>query len=87
MRNNELILVYETQYENNSIICEDIKMLQKEITDLYLFNDELKFYVTYRSQVIPTIDSESKFKGYDKEREYINAYCDMTDSIMNMEGK
>lgn len=67
MKNNELILVYETQYENNSIICEDIKMLQKEITDLYLFNDELKFYVTYRSQVIPNIDSESKFKDMIKK--------------------
>ena len=38
-------------------------------------------------EIIPTIDSESKFKGYEQEKEYINAYCDITDIIIDMEGK
>ena len=53
---------------------------------MYELNEDVNFNVTYRNHIITTIDSESKFKGYDKEKEYINAYCDMTDIIMDMEG-
>ena len=88
MKNNELILVYETQYENNSIICEDIKMLQKEITDLYLFNDELKFYVTYKGVKIDKINSEIKMmESLDREYEYIENYCNIIDSVKKMDGE
>ena len=87
MKNNELILVYETQNRSNSIACRDIKMLQKEITDLYLFNDELKFYVIYRGIKIDKINSETKFMGLDKEYEYIENYCNIIDSVKRMEGE
>ena len=30
MKNNELILVYETQDRSNSVVCRDIKILQKD---------------------------------------------------------
>lgn len=88
MKNNELILVYETQYENNSIICEDIKMLQKYIEDLYMCNYELKFYVTYRGVKIDKINSETKMmESLDKEYEYIESYCNIIDSVKKMDGE
>ena len=72
--------------KKEELVCCEIKELQDTIRTLYELNEDVNFNVTYRNQVIPTIDSKSKFKGYDKEKEYIDAYCDMTDSIMNMEG-
>ena len=72
--------------KKEALVCYGIKELQDTIRTLYELNEDVNFNVTYRNQVIPTIDSKSKFKGYDKEKEYIDAYCDMTDSIMNMEG-
>ena len=38
------------------------------------------------TQLTAEIDSESKFKGYEQEKEYINAYCNVTDIIIGMEG-
>lgn len=73
--------------KKDELICYGIKELQYTIKKLYELNDDVNFNVTYRSQVIPTIDSESKFKGYEQEREYIDAYCDITDIIIDMEGK
>ena len=70
----------------DELICYGVKELQYTIKKLYELNEDVNFNVTYRNKTIPTIDSESKFKGYDKEKEYINAYCDMTDIIMDMEG-
>ena len=72
--------------KKDELICYGIKELQYTIKKLYELNEDVNFNVTYRNKIIPTIDSESKFKGYDKEKECINAYCDMTDSIMGMEG-
>ena len=72
--------------KKDELICYGIKELQYTIKKLYELNEDVNFNVKYRNQVIPTIDSESKFKGYEQEREYINAYCDMTDNIMGMEG-
>lgn len=72
--------------KKDELICYGIKELQYTIKKLYELNEDVNFNVTYRNKIIPTIDSESKFKGHDKEREYINAYCDMTDSIMGMKG-
>ena len=87
MRNNEIILVYETQDGSGSIICIDIKMLQKEIEDLYMCNYELKFYVTYRGIKIDKINSETKMmESLDKEYEYIEDYCNIVDSVKRMEG-
>lgn len=71
--------------KKEKLVCYGIKELQDTIRTLYELNEDVNFNVTYRSQVIPTIDSKSKFKGYDKEKDYIDAYCNMTDSIMNME--
>lgn len=71
--------------KKEELVCCGIKELQDTIRTLYKLNENVNFNVTYKNQVIPTIDSKSKFKGYEQEREYINAYCDMTDSIMNME--
>lgn len=71
--------------KKDELVCYGIKELQDTIKKLYELNEDINFNVTYRNQVISTIDSESKFKGYDKEREYINAYCDITDIIMDME--
>ena len=71
----------------DELICYGIKELQYTIKKLYELNEDINFNVTYRNQVIPTIDSESKFKGYEQEKEYINAYCDITDIIIDMEGK
>ena len=71
--------------KKEELVWYGIKELQDTIRTLYELNEDVNFNVTYRNQVIPTIDSKSKFKGYDKEKEYIDAYCDMTDSIMNME--
>lgn len=86
MRNNELILVYETQDRSDSIVCRDIKMLQKEIEDLYMCNYELKFYVTYRGAKIDKIDSETKMmESLDKEYKYIESYCNIIDSVKRME--
>lgn len=72
--------------EKDELICYGIKELQDTIKRLYELNEDINFNVTYRNQIIPTIDSESEFKGYEKEREYINAYCNATDSIVGMEG-
>lgn len=72
--------------KKEKLVCYGIKELQDTIRTLYELNEDVNFNVTYGSQVIPTIDSKSKFKGYDKEKDYIDAYCNMTDSIMNMEG-
>ena len=72
--------------KKDELICYGIKELQYTIKKLYELNEDVNFNVIYRNKIIPTIDSESKFKGYDEEKEYINAYCDMTDSIMGMEG-
>ena len=72
--------------KKDELICYGIKELQYTIKKLYELNEDVNFNVTYRNHIIPTIDSESKFKGYDKEKECINTYCDMTDSIMGMEG-
>ena len=72
--------------KKDELICYGIKELQYTIKKLYELNEDVNFNVTYRNKIIPTIDSESKFKGYDEEKECINAYCDMTDSIMGMEG-
>ena len=86
MKNNELILVYETQDISDSIVCRDIKMLQKEIVDLYMCNYELKFYVTYRGVKIDKINSETKMmESLDKEYEYIENYCNIVDSVKRME--
>ena len=71
--------------KKEELVCYGIKELQDTIRTLYELNEDVNFNVTYRSQVIPTIDSKSKFKGYEQEKEYIDAYCNMTDSIMNME--
>ena len=73
--------------KKEELVCYGVKELQDTIRTLYKLNENVNFNVTYKNKVIPTIDSKSKFKGYEQEREYINAYCDMTDSIMNMEGK
>ena len=70
----------------DELICYGIKELQYTIKKLYELNEDVNFNVTYRNHIISTIDSESKFKGYDKEKEYINAYCDITDIIIDMEG-
>ena len=72
--------------KKDELVCYGIKELQDTIKKLYELNEDVNFNVAYRNKIIPTIDSKSKFKGYDKEKEYINAYCDMADSIMNMEG-
>ena len=72
--------------KKDELVCYGIKELQDSIKRLYELNEDINFNVTYRNQVIPTIDSKSKFKGYEQEREYINAYCNMTNSIMSMEG-
>ena len=72
--------------KKDELICYGIKELQYTIKKLYELNEDVNFNVTYRNHIITTIDSESKFKGYDEEKECINAYCDMTDSIMGMEG-
>lgn len=86
MKNNELILVYETQDRSDSIICRDIKMLQKEIKDLYMCNYELKFYVTYRGVKIDKIDSETKMmESLDKEYKYIEDCCGAIDCVKKME--
>ena len=71
--------------KKDELICYGIKELQYTIKKLYELNEDVNFNVTYRNHIIPTIDSESKFKGYNKEKECINTYCDMTDSIMGME--
>ena len=73
--------------DKDELICYGIKELQYTIKKLYELNEDVNFNVIYRNKIIPTIDSESKFKGYDKEKEYINAYCDITDIIIDMEGK
>ena len=73
--------------KKDELVCCGIKELQDTIRTLYKLNENVNFNVTYRNKIIPTIDSESKFKGYDEEKECINAYCDMTDSIMGMEGR
>ena len=72
--------------KKDELICYGVKELQYTIKKLYELNEDVNFNVTYRNKTIPTIDSESKFKGYDEEKECINAYCDMTDNIMGMEG-
>ena len=72
--------------KKGALVCYGVKELQDTIKKLYELNEDINFNVIYRSQVIPTIDSKSKFKGYEQEREYIEAYCNTTDSIMNMEG-
>ena len=71
--------------KKEELVCYGVKELQDSLKRLYELNEDVNFNVTYRNQVIPTIDSKSKFKGYDKEKDYIDAYCNMTDSIMNME--
>ena len=72
--------------KKDELICYGIKELQYTIKKLYELNEDVNFNVTYKNKTIPTIDSESKFKGYDKEKEYIDAYCDITDIIIDMEG-
>ena len=72
--------------KKDELICYGIKELQYTIKKLYELNEDINFNVTYRNHIISTIDSESKFKGYDKEKEYIDAYCDITDIIIDMEG-
>ena len=71
--------------KKDELICYGIKELQYTIKKLYELNEDVNFNVTYRNHIISTIDRESKFKGYDKQKEYINAYCDMTDIIIDME--
>ena len=71
--------------KKEELVCYGVKELQYTIKKLYELNEDVNFNVTYKNHIISTIDSESKFKGYDKEKEYINAYCDMTDIIIDME--